>query len=375
MDKRLMGIILAIVVGTALLMYFSRDVLFEMKKLRRPHEQATEVSLPWKEAETTEPTFKLSAELLQSRAENAEARGDWATARKYYKSSLSVKDSEVAKKGLRIMDMLIDAKSLEKKDHLHDALEVYRVTLPMVGSHTRVKIQEAIQNVEGRIIFDRLLSKAQSLEAWRNYAGALKVLKDAEKIAKDAEQISALREMRIRIAKAKERTPRITPQVTPQITSRTCANCRGEGRIKCATCQAKRQIRKTCGQCKGRGYFTCRTCQGEGQLRCGSCGGDGREICTGCGGTGRSRLRVRRNGQSYYPRCSSCNGRGSFQCRRCRGRGLISCSYCSAGKSVCRTCGGSGSIIRQIRCAKCKRTGFIPCPNCQGTGKIDSVGE
>ena len=370
MDKRLIGIILAMVVAVALLAYFSRDVLFEMKKLRRPYEQA-------KETEKAEPTFKPTAELFQKRAESAEARGDWASAKQYYKKSLDLKDSELAKKGLRIMDMLIQAKALKKEGRLEDTIEAYRAALPMVGSHTKVKIQETIRNVEECIAFDDLLAKARFLEAQCDYAGALKVLKDAERIGKDTDQITALREMRMRIAKAKEQTPQATPQVTPQVTPpvtpRVCATCGGEGRIKCAACKGRRRIGERCHKCKGHGYLICGKCRGRGEIKCSRCGGDGRESCAGCGGTGRSRLPVLQNGRTYYPRCTSCNGRGSLRCRRCRGRGLADCSYCSAGKIVCRTCGGAGSIITQIRCAKCKRTGFIPCPNCQGTGKISSL--
>ena len=362
MDKRLMGIILAMVVAAALLMYFSRDILFEMRKLRRPHGQV-------KETETAEPAFTLSAELLQKRAESAEARGDWASAKKYYERSLDLEDSELAKKGLRIMDILIQARALEKEDRLEDALEVYRAALPMVGSHTKVKIQEAIRNVEERSTFDGLLAQAWSLEAQRDYAGALKVLKDAEKIGKDSEQIRALQEVRGRIAKVKEQTPRATPRATPQV----CITCRGEGRIQCAACEGKRRIEETCYKCKGHGYLICGQCNGRGARRCTSCR-SGQQICLACGGSGRG-LPIRRNGKTYSSRCGTCRGQGKIACRRCGGDAYIDCPNCVAGKASCGMCAGRGFQIKAIICRECKRTGFTPCPNCQGTGKTSSPGK
>ena len=389
MDKRLIGMIAAAVAAMALLAYFSRDILFEMRKFRRPYEEA-------KESEKAEPTPDLTPELLQKKAENFAARGEWGSAKKYYKMSLDLKDSELAKKGLRAMDMLIQAGSFEKQERLEDALEVHKTALPMVGDNAEVKIQEEIRKIEERIVFDDLLAKAQSLATQADYARAHKVLKDAEKVAKEKGQISALQTVRGRIifgellAKAqsleaagdydhalevlkgaekvskdsnliralREMRKRIAKK--KQELAKVCRTCNGEGRIKCAACNGTGWIKLLCPKCGGKGYIKCNRCNGRGRLRCTRCRGQWYTICPRCKGKGGYR-------REPFPwvDCESCEN-GKIYCRYCQ-NGWVDCRYCKGGKRTCPEC--RGRPRRKEKCGKCEGPGYITCPKCQGTGR------
>lgn len=172
----------------------------------------------------------------------------------------------------------------------------------------------------------------------------------------------------------------------------SCATAGAQSKVICLSCHGERSSVERCPECFN-GAVQCSGCAGLGTIlsRCQSCSGNGvvtdteKTVCPDCGGKrysrenhpepctcrGGKRPVTTRGGSTQYVDCQRCGGKGSIDhyvnvaCRRCGASGYSGTNTVS---SVCRVCGGNGTVTD--KCPTCRGVGSTICHKCGGYARL-----